>query len=109
MNTNTTFVAATNWIDSNEAKNMRKALIANGQFTKDQIKLSSYRWKDTKDHSKGYLAKVLIIKGLHPELELADTKAVKNQTTIESANSSTDSVSMRYFQSHNQVDDTLTA
>ena len=49
---------------------MVKSLIAEGKFKKGEIKLSSYRWADLKDHSKGYVARVHVLTGLHPDMEL---------------------------------------
>ena len=63
----------TGWIRKEEAQAKRMELIANGTYTKAQIKLSSYRWADLKDHSKGYLARVYVEAGIHPELELGET------------------------------------
>ena len=92
MNDTTTFAAVTNWIAINEAKAKRAELIASG-LDKKQVKLSSYRWADIKDHSKGYICRVLVVKGLRPEMEAEvvvkrkskSTKAVV--TTCESGNS----------------------
>ena len=100
--TNTTeFAAVTTWISIADAKAKRAELIAQG-IDKKQVKLSSYRWKNIKDHSEGYICRVLIVKGLRPELELADTKRVKKNkaaafvTDCNTGNSVTDSVSMSY-------------
>ena len=60
----------TNWIPKEEAQAKVKALIADGTYKKGEIKLSSYRWADLKDHNKGYVARVHVVTGLHPELEL---------------------------------------
>jgi hypothetical protein len=60
----------TNWISKEEAQAKVKSLIADGVYKKGEIKLSSYRWADLSDHSKGYLARVHVLSGLHPELEL---------------------------------------
>lgn len=101
MNDTTTFAAVTNWIAINEAKAKRAELIAEG-LDKKQVKLSSYRWADIKDHSKGYICRVLVVKGLRPEMELADTKRVKKNkaaafvTDCNTGNSVTDSMSMSY-------------
>lgn len=66
-------VYITNWIKKEEAQAKVKELIANGTYAKGQIKLSSYRWADLKDHSKGYVARIHAIAGIHPELELGLT------------------------------------
>lgn len=75
-------VYITNWIKKEEAQAKVKELIANGTYAKGQIKLSSYRWADLKDHSKGYVARIHAIAGIHPELELGLTgKRKKAQKT----------------------------
>lgn len=63
----------TNWLPKEDAQAKVKALIADGTYQKGQIKLSSYRWADLKDHSKGYVARVHVVTGIHPELELGLT------------------------------------
>lgn len=61
----------TNWIPVAAATEIIKEMIASEKYTKKQIKKSSYRWADTKDHSKGYLCRVVVEAGIHPELEVA--------------------------------------
>lgn len=63
----------TGWVKKEEAQAKVRELIANGTYQKGQIKLSSYRWADMNDHSKGYLARVHVVGGIHPELELGAT------------------------------------
>ena len=113
-NTDITFAAVTTWISIADAKAKRAELIAQG-LDKKEVKLSSYRWADIKNHSKGYICRVLIVKGLRPELELADTKRVKKNkaaafvTDCNTGNSATDSMSMTYFCRRNSIDKTITA
>ena len=116
-NTDTTFAAVTTWISIADAKAKRAELVAQG-LDKKQVKLSSYRWVDVKDHSKGYICRVLVVKGLRPELELADTKRVtkakKNKvaafvTDCNTGNSATDSLSMNYSTFMNDSEMTQTA
>ena len=101
MNNTITFAAVTSWISITDAKAKRAELIAQG-LDKKQVKLSSYRWADIKDHDKGYICRVLVVKGLRPEMELADTKRVKKNkaaafvTDCNTGNSVTDSMSMTY-------------
>ena len=75
----------TGWLPKAEAQAKVKALIADGTYQKGQIKLSSYRWADLKDHSKGYVARVHVVTGIHPELELGLTgkrkKSEKSEKT----------------------------
>ena len=68
-----TYSYITNWIPKLEAQAKVKELIANGTYKKGEVKLSSYRWADLKDHDKGYVARVHVVTGLHPELELGLT------------------------------------
>ena len=72
----------TNWISKEEAQSKVKSLINDGTYKKGEIKLSSYRWADLKDHSKGYVARVHVVTGIHPELELGLTgKRKKSEKT----------------------------
>lgn len=72
----------TNWLPKEDAQAKVKALIADGTYKKGEIKLSSYRWADLKDHSKGYVARVHVVTGIHPELELGLTgKRKKSEKT----------------------------
>ena len=73
----------TNWLPKEDAQAKVKALIADGTYKKGEIKLSSYRWADLKDHSKGYVARVHVITGLHPELELGLTGKKKKAQKAE--------------------------
>lgn len=114
-NNNIEFAAVTTWIAIADAKAKREELIAQG-IDKKQVKLSSYRWADIKDHSKGYICRVLVVKGLCPELEVAPVKRSKKVAaigtfTIESntANSFNESQKMTYFCRRNSIDETLTA
>lgn len=113
--TNTTeFAAVTTWISIADAKAKRAELIAQG-IDKKQVKLSSYRWKNIKDHSKGYICRVLVVKGLRPEIELADTKRVKKNkvatfaTEQNTGNTAAEAMNMTYFCRRNTVDETMTA
>ena len=76
----------TNWLPKEDAQAKVKELIANGTYKKGEIKLSSYRWADLKDHSKGYVARVHVVTGIHPELELGLTgkrkKSEKTETKL---------------------------
>lgn len=71
----------TNWIPADEAKMIVLKHIVDGTYKKGQIGLSSRRWADPKDHSKGYLARVYVEGGIHPELELGDTGRKTTTTT----------------------------
>lgn len=82
-NKNMTYSYITNWLPKAEAQAKVKALIADGTYQKGQIKLSSYRWADLKDHSKGYVARVHVITGIHPELELGLTGKKKKAQKAE--------------------------
>jgi hypothetical protein len=73
----------TNWISKEEAQSKVKSLINDGTYKKGEIKLSSYRWADLKDHSKGYVARVHVVTGIHPELELGLTGKKKKAQKVE--------------------------
>lgn len=114
-NNNIEFAAVTTWITIADAKIKREELIAQG-IDKKQVKFSSYRWADIKDHSKGYICRVLVVKGLRPELEVASVKRSKKVAAIgtfatesNTANSSSESQNMTYFCRRNSIDETMTA
>lgn len=99
--------AVTTWINVNEAKAIKAKLIAEGKVDKKNIALSSYRWADLKDKTKGYICRVMVVKGLLPDMEVADTKSLKKVkkskknaakfvTEINTGNSVTDSHTMTY-------------
>ena len=103
------FVAVSAWMVVAEAKTLRDQLIA--QYGKGKIKLSSYRWKDIKDHNKGYLARVMIVKGLRPDLEVETKRPKKSEvaTTCESSNSNDQGTTMTYYVGYESVsEDTFT-
>ena len=78
-------VVISQWMDVAEAKALVKSLVAEGKYAKGQVKLSSYRWKDLKDHDKGYLARVHAVPGICPELEIGETgrkSKVEPSTTV---------------------------
>ena len=78
-------VVISQWMDVADAKALVKSLIEQGKYAKGQVKLSSYRWKDLKDHDKGYLARVHAVPGICPELEIAETgrkTKVEPSTTV---------------------------
>ena len=116
MNNTITFAVVTTWISIADAKVKRAELIAQG-IDKKQVKLSSYRWADIKDHSKGYICRVLVVKGLRPDLEVGETRPRKqNKNALgtfaeesPTANSCTEAQNMNVFWRRNLVNDTLTA
>lgn len=81
-----TFVDMTSWIPVDEAKAKIAELIENGTFTKTQIKKSSNLFANRKDKSDGYVCRVLIEAGVHPELEIKKekktTKKVKKAQAV---------------------------
>mgnify|MGYP003288403395 FL=1 len=81
-----TFVDMTSWIPVDEAKAKIAELIENGTFTKTQIKKSSNLFANRKDKSDGYVCRVLIEAGVHPELEIKKekktTKKVKKAQVV---------------------------
>ena len=92
------FVPASAWIDPEECRAIRKRLIEEG-VDKKLVKLSSYRWKDLNDHDKGYLARVMIVQGVRPDLEVAPArkKAEAPAQTCETGNSDTDAQTIMYY------------
>ena len=76
----------TSWIPVDEAKAKIAELIENGTFTKTQIKKSSNLFANRKDKSDGYVCRVLIEAGVHPELEIKKekktTKKVKKAQAV---------------------------
>lgn len=80
------FVDMTSWIPVDEAKAKIAELIENGTFTKTQIKKSSNLFANRKDKSDGYVCRVLIEAGVHPELEIKKekktTKKVKKAQAV---------------------------
>lgn len=78
------FVDMTSWIPVDEAKAKIAELIENGTFTKTQIKKSSNLFANRKDKSEGYVCRVLIEAGIHPELEIKkEKKATKKPKKAE--------------------------
>ena len=78
------FVDMTSWIPVDEAKANIAELIENGTFTKTQIKKSSNLFANRKDKSDGYVCRVLIEAGIHPELEIKkEKKATKKPKKTE--------------------------
>ena len=78
------FVDMTSWIPVDEAKAKIAELIENGTFTKTQIKKSSNLFANRKDKSDGYVCRVLIEAGIHPELEIKkERKATKKPKKTE--------------------------
>lgn len=74
------FVDMTSWIPVDEAKAKITELIKNGTFTKTQIKKSSNLFANRKDKSDGYVCRVLIEAGIHPELEIKKEKKTAKKT-----------------------------
>ena len=76
-------VDMTSWIPVDEAKAKIAELIENGTFTKTQIKKSSNLFANRKDKSEGYVCRVLIESGIHPELEMKkEVKATKKAKKV---------------------------
>ena len=109
------FVAVSAWMQAAEAKALRDQLIA--QHGKGKVKLSSYRWVDPKDHSKGYLARVVAIEGLMPEAEaevvatkkVAKAKKAKDANACVSGNSDAEAMTLNYWVRRNSISETTTA
>ncbi len=78
------FVDMTGWIPVDEAKAKIAELIENGTFSKNQIKKSSNLFANRKDKSDGYICRILIEEGVHPELEAPkkEKKTAKAKTKV---------------------------
>ena len=113
-NMNVNFVPVTGWISVAEAKAKRAELIAQGT-DKKQVKLSSYRWADVKDHNKGYIARVMVdAEVAKPEevvtKKVAKKKLKKSENVTTSGNSDSNALKLNYFCKRNKIDtDTTTA
>ena len=113
-NMNVNFVPVTGWISVAEAKAKRAELIAQGT-DKKQVKLSSYRWADIKDHNKGYIARVMVdAEVAKPEevvaKKVAKKKLKKSENVTTSGNSDCNALKLNYFCKRNKIDtDTTTA
>lgn len=114
-NNNIELAAITTWINVNDAKTLKAQLIAEGKVDKKDIALSSYRWADLKDKSKGYICRVMVVKGLLPDMEVATCKRVKKSKvatfvdSVPTGNSTTDSHSMTYAPFLPEITKTKTA
>lgn len=60
----------TDWVDVADANELIKKMIDNGTYKKFQIKKSSNKFKNGKDKKDGYVTRVEVIPGVHPELEV---------------------------------------
>ena len=74
------FVDMTSWIPVDEAKAKIAELIEAGTYQKHQIKKSSNLFANRKDKSEGYICRILVEEGVHPELE-APKKEKKTRST----------------------------
>ena len=106
------FVAVTTWLPAAEAKAKRDTLRAT--YGKDNVKLSSYRWADIKDHSKGYIARVMVNAEVAKPEDVVETRKVakakkskKAEVTV-SGNSDTNALTLNFYTKRNSVDFTTT-
>lgn len=113
-NMNVNFVPVTGWISAADAKAKRAELIAQGT-DKKKVKLSSYRWADVNDHSKGYIARVMVdAEVAKPEevvtRKVAKKKLKKSENVTTSGNSDSNTLKLNYFCKRNKIDtDSTTA
>lgn len=83
----------TDWTEIENANKIIKQMIDNGTYKKEQIKKSSNKFKNGKDKKDGYLTRVEVIPGIHPELEVeikyrgTKTKTVDNTVKAENNDS----------------------
>lgn len=82
----------TDWTDVAIANELIAKMIKDGTYKKNQIKKSSNKFKNGKDKKDGYVTRVEVIPGLHPELEVEinyrgkKTKAVNAAAKKEGSN-----------------------
>ena len=82
----------TDWTDVANANELIAKMIKDGTYKKNQIKKSSNKFKNGKDKKDGYVTRVEVIPGLHPELEVEinyrgkKTKAVNTAAKKEGGN-----------------------
>lgn len=88
------FVDMTTWIPVDEAKAKIAELINNGTYAKHQIKKSSNLFANRKDKTDGYICRILVEAGIHPELELPkkQKKTRSTKKVTESAEAVTEQV-----------------
>lgn len=60
----------TDWTDVADANKLIAEMIEKGLYKKNQIKKSSNKFKNGKDKKDGYVTRVEVIPGVHPELEV---------------------------------------
>lgn len=83
----------TDWTEIENANKLIKQMIDNGTYKKEQIKKSSNKFKNGKDKKDGYLTRVEVIPGIHPELEVeikyrgTKTKTVDSSVKAENSDS----------------------
>lgn len=81
------FVDHTSWIPVAEAKVIIDEFIKNGTYLKEQIKKSSNLFANRKNKDDGYICRVLVMEGIHPELELPKTELPKKAKRVKKSKS----------------------
>lgn len=66
------------WLSIPEANLKINELITSGAYKQNEIQKSSYRFKNGKDKEDGYVCRVVVEKGIHPELEVESHLARKS-------------------------------
>lgn len=61
----------TGWMKSEVATDLIAQYVAEGTYTKKQIKKCSPRFANKKDKTDGYEVRIIAVTGIHPELEQA--------------------------------------
>lgn len=61
----------TGWMKSELATDLIAQYIAEGTYTKKQIKKCSPRFANKKDKTDGYEVRIIAVSGIHPEIEQA--------------------------------------
>lgn len=71
MNNDTQIAYASEWISISEANTIIKKLIKSKAYVKGQIRKGPRRFLNGRDKEDGYLTRVEVEAGIHPELEVA--------------------------------------
>lgn len=73
----------TDWVDVKAANELIKKMIADGKYKKDEIKKSSNKFKNGKNKADGYVTRVTVVPGIHPELEVEINYRKKKAKTVD--------------------------
>lgn len=60
------------WVSTTEANDIILDLITKNLYTRNQVTKSSYRYTNGRNADEGYICRVVVEGGIHPELELTE-------------------------------------